>query len=241
MTEQPLANLDERRRAEVVAAYMAVEHAAEPVRDHRFPALREPATRRVVARLLHRSGRTLIRTSTGWTSGYRDDIATQLATDPACRLPRIDRAVLTLVLIYSVAIPRSGNLLPEDSWLSPYPTRPEELVQRSMLGVGEVEDALRRLRHAGLLTQVKTTADGEGGYVPGPQFHRLTAHARTRLQEELVLAAGPESPLAAAIRARRRAENGGGDKRYAQGEAPVRGDGDVAPVDSRTEHDLEGS
>jgi hypothetical protein len=40
--------------------------------------------------------------------------------------------------------------------------------------------------------------------VPGPQFHRLTPAARRRLQEELILAAGPDSPLAAAIRARRR-------------------------------------
>lgn len=206
MTDQVLAGLDERRRAEVVAAYTAVEHAAEPVREHRFPALREPVTRRLVSRLLHRAGRTLIRTPTGWISGYRDDIADQLAADPGCRLPRIDRAVLTLVLIHSVAIPRSGNLLPEDSWLSPYPTRTEDLIQRSMLGVRDVEDALRRLRHAGLVTQVKSTADGEGGYVPGPQFHRMTPRTRTRLQEELVLAAGPESPLAASIRARRRAE-----------------------------------
>jgi hypothetical protein len=40
--------------------------------------------------------------------------------------------------------------------------------------------------------------------VPGPQFHRLTEGARRRLQEELILAAGPDSPLAAAVRARRR-------------------------------------
>ena len=43
-------------------------------------------------------------------------------------------------------------------------------------------------------------------YLPGPQFHRLTQAARRRLQEELILAAGPDTPLAAAIR-RRRADN----------------------------------
>ncbi|MBC6461083.1 hypothetical protein HKK72_24865 [Actinomadura sp. HBU206391] len=40
--------------------------------------------------------------------------------------------------------------------------------------------------------------------MPGPQFQRLTDTARRRLQEELILAAGPDSPLAAAVRARRR-------------------------------------
>jgi hypothetical protein len=40
-------------------------------------------------------------------------------------------------------------------------------------------------------------------YLPGPQFHRLTEAARRRLQEELILAAGPDTPLAAAIRRRR--------------------------------------
>ncbi|HEY6739894.1 MAG TPA: hypothetical protein VI076_13705, partial [Actinopolymorphaceae bacterium] len=59
--ESVLRGLDERQRAEVVAAFMAVEHAAEPVPDLRFPALREPTTRRKVAALLHRIGRTLVR------------------------------------------------------------------------------------------------------------------------------------------------------------------------------------
>ena len=48
-------------------------------------------------------------------------------------------------------------------------------------------------------------APGQQGtaYLPGPQFHRLTEAARRRLQEELILAAGPDTPLAAAIRRRR--------------------------------------
>jgi hypothetical protein len=115
-----------------------------------------------------------------------------------------ERAVLTLVLVHSVAIPRAEGLLPEDSWLSPHPTPADELRRHTQLPIGELESALRTLRHAGLLTQVKAGEEA-GGYVPGPQFHRLTPAARRRLQEELILAAGPDTPLAAAVRARRSA------------------------------------
>jgi hypothetical protein len=118
--------------------------------------------------------------------------------------PARERAVLTLVLIHSVAIPRAAGLLADDSWLSPHPTPVDELRRRTQLPVGELEASLRRLRLAGLVSQVKAGADDAGGFVPGPQFHRLTDAARRRLQEELILAAGPDSPLAAAIRARRR-------------------------------------
>ncbi|WP_019631562.1 hypothetical protein [Actinomadura atramentaria] len=203
---------DERRRAELVAAYMAVEHAAAPVPEVRFPALREPALRRTVAAMLALSGRTLIRYGREWTSGYHDDVAAELAADPACAPPPQDRAVLTLVLVHAVAIPRAAGLLDEDTWLSPYPAAADELRRRSQLPVGELEAALRRLRTAGLVTQVKAGADDAGGYVPGPQFHRLTPGARRRLQEELILAAGPDSPLAAAIRARRRAARTASDE-----------------------------
>ncbi|TYB42801.1 hypothetical protein [Actinomadura chibensis] len=200
-----LRSYDERRRAELVAAYMAVEHAAEPVPEVRFAALREPALRRTVEEMLALSGRTLVRhEQTRWTSGYRDDIAAELAKDPECVPPVRERAVLTLVLIHSVAIPRAAGLLSDDTWLSPHPTPLDELRRRTQLPVGELDAALRRLRLAGLVSQVKAGADDAGGFVPGPQFHRLTGAARRRLQEELILAAGPDSPLAAAIRARRR-------------------------------------
>ncbi|MCQ0010374.1 hypothetical protein [Actinomadura madurae] len=99
--------------------------------------------------------------------------------------------MLTLVLIHSVAIPRAAGLLADDSWLSPHPTPVDELRRRTQLPVGELEASLRRLRLAGLVSQVKAGADDAGGFVPGPQFHRLTDAARRRLQEELILAAGP--------------------------------------------------
>jgi DNA-binding transcriptional ArsR family regulator len=208
--EPVLRAYDEKRRAEAVAAYMAVEHAAEPVAELRFAALREPATRRVVEDMLALSGRTLIRISGGWISAYRDDVTEALAAEPGCVLGEEERAVLTLVLIHSVAIPRAEGRLTADTWLSPHPTPADELRRRSQLTIGELEAALRRLRTAGLVAHVRSGSEESGGWVPGPQFHRLTEGARRRLQEELILAAGPDSPLAAAVRSRRRDRDTGG-------------------------------
>lgn len=202
--EPVLKAYDEKRRAELVAAYMAVEHAAEPVSELRFAALREPSLRRALEEMLGLSGRTLVRTGTTWISAYRDDVTEKLAAEPGNLPPEEDRAVLALVLIHSVAIPRAAGLLTDDTWLSPHPAPADELRRRSQLTIGELEGALRRLRAAGLVSHVRSGAEDAGGFVPGPQFHRLTEGARRRLQEELILAAGPDSPLAAAVRARRR-------------------------------------
>ncbi|MEO3860668.1 hypothetical protein [Acrocarpospora sp. B8E8] len=196
--EDLLSSYDERRRAELVAAFMVVEQVAEPVHEARFAALRDPALRRTLADMLSRRGRTLIQRRDTWISGYQDGIASGDG-----QLSEGERAVLTLVLIHSVAIPRSEGLLSEDTWLSPYPVPVEELRKRTLLPIGELDAALRTLRHAGLLTQIKSADEISGGYVPGPQFHRLTQAARARLQEELILAAGPHTPLAIAIRSRR--------------------------------------
>jgi hypothetical protein len=209
--EDLLEGFDERRRAEVVAAFMAVEHAAEPVQEGRFSALRDPVPRRALGEMLARRGRTLIRHKDRWTSGYDDEVAAALAGDgrpdggraAQAAVGEAERAVLVLVLVHSVAIPRAEGTLAEDTWLSPYPTPVEELRRHTRLPIGELDSALRTLRQAGLLTQVKAGEEA-GGYVPGPQFHRLTAAARRRLQEELILAAGPHTPLAAAVRAKRR-------------------------------------
>ncbi|MEV4070957.1 hypothetical protein [Nonomuraea fuscirosea] len=200
-----LSGYDERRRAELVAAFMVVEHAAEPVPEVRFAALRDPALRHTLGEMLARRGRTLIQHRERWTSGYDDAVAAELGGPEGTRLGVSERAVLTLVLVHSVAIPRAEGLLPEDSWLSPHPTPVDELRRHTQLPIGELEAALRSLRHAGLIGQVKAGEEA-GGYVPGPQFHRLTPAARRRLQEELILAAGPNTPLAAAVLARRSAK-----------------------------------
>lgn len=203
--EQVLGDLSERHRDEVLAAYAALEHGAEPVPEALLLALRDATLRRSLQQLLHRVGRVLVPAQGGrWTTGYRDDAAAALTADGWHPLDEIDRAVLTLVLVHSVAIPRSEGGLAADTWISPHPTTLDELTRYSRLPREATKAALSRLRAAGLLQLARGSAAARGtGYVPGPQFHRLTPLARQRLQEALILAAGPDTPLAAAIRARR--------------------------------------
>jgi hypothetical protein len=205
MFEPVLAELSERHRDEVLAAFAAVEHSPEPVQEAMLLALRDATLRRSLDDLLHRVGRTLIPVGTAWTSGYRDEVTAELAQAGWHSLPLTDRAVLVLVLIHSVAIPRSRGLMQGDMWTSGKPTMASELLEASRLQPTDVRIALGHLRAAGLV-QLAPQRAGSGqsaAYLPGPQLHRLSAAARRRLAEELILAAAPSSPVAAAIRARR--------------------------------------
>lgn len=201
-----LAELDERHRDEVLTAFAAVEHGRDPVPEAQLAALRDATLRRHLRRLLERVGRTLVPAGGGqWTSGYRDDVAAQLSAEGWQPLPAVDRAVLVLVLIHSVAIPRSQGLLSGDSWTSAHPTSADELVKYTQLPRGDIRPALQRLRAAGLVQAAPWRGRGPDtgtAYLPGPALHRLTPAARTRLEHRLILAAAPESPLAASIRAR---------------------------------------
>lgn len=204
--EAALAELPERHRDEVLAAFAAVEHGWQPVHESQLLALRDATLRRCLQDLLHALGRTLVPAGPNrWTSGYRDDVAAELSRQDE-PMPVSDRAVLALVLIHSVAIPRSEGALDRDSWVSTHATAVDELIRYSQLPRGEVRAALARLRARGLVQLVPERGKGPGqaaAYLPGPQLQRLTPAARRRLQEELILAAAPDSPLAAAIRARR--------------------------------------
>jgi hypothetical protein len=200
-----LDELGERHRDEVLAAFAAVEHSPEPVPEIHLAALRDATMRRSLDALLARVGRTLIQVGEyAWTSAYRDDVAAELAEAGWHSLPDIDRAVLVLVLVHSVAIPRSRGTLPGDAWTSGQPTMLIELQDASRIQPTDMRAALQRLRAAGLVQLVpqRAGAGQSSAYLPGPQLHRLTPAARRRLQEELILAAAPSSPLAAAIRAR---------------------------------------
>jgi DNA-binding transcriptional ArsR family regulator len=199
--EAVLAELSERHREEVLAAYSALENSADPVHEALLSALRDATLRRSLQDLLNQVGRTLVKADhSHWTSGYRDDVAAQLTSTGWNPLEPIDRAILTLVLLHSVAIPRSAGGLDADTWVSPHPTAPDEIYKHSQLPREEARTALGRLRAAGLVQLDRRRGTG---YVPGPQFSRLTPAARRRLQEELILAAGPDTPLAAAVRIRR--------------------------------------
>jgi len=202
-----LEPLGDTQRDALVAAWAALEYGSEPASEAALPALRDAALRHLLDQMLRRSGRTLIHAGTYlWTSGYRDDIAAELAANGWGILPPLEGAALTLVLIYSVAIPRAEGRLAEDNWLSPHPTTPTRLRKLSQVhGQRRLSDALQWLRAAGLVRAVRG-ADPEmagASYVPGPAMHRLTPAARQRLLENLILAVGPDTALAMAITVRR--------------------------------------
>ncbi|HEY2443671.1 MAG TPA: hypothetical protein VGI31_11085, partial [Streptosporangiaceae bacterium] len=183
--EPVLAELSERHRDEVLAAFAAVEHSPEPVPEVQLLALRDATLRRSLDELLGRVGRTLVPVGSGWTSGYRDEVAAELTAAGWYCLPTTDRAVLVLVLIHSVAVPRSRGVAEGDAWTSGQPTMASELLEASRVRPSDVKAALARLRAAGLVQLVQQRGAGAGqsaAYLPGPQLHRLTAAARRRLQ-----------------------------------------------------------
>jgi DNA-binding transcriptional ArsR family regulator len=234
--EAALAQLPDRHRDDVLAAFAALEHGSHPVHESLLPALRDATLRAALQDLLHRLGRTLVATAPHtWTSGYRDDVAAELTRDGRNPLGVVDRAVLVLVLIGSVAIPRSLGLLERDGWTSSHPTAIDEITRYSQLPRTEVRAALARLRAAGLVQLVPERGRGPGqgaAYLPGSQLHRLTPAARRRLQEDLVLAAGPDTPLAAAVRARRRRTDPPRRDQGTQLDQGIR----ARPVDTRSPH-----
>jgi hypothetical protein len=196
-----LQDLTGRSRDEVLAAFSAVQYAAHPVPEVQLAGLRDVTLRRQVQKMLKLIGRTLVQVDgTHWTAGYADDVAETLAAQGWQPLSVVDRAVLVLVLVHSVAIPRSEGVLTGDSWKSARPTTVDEL-RTAKISSEDRRLALQRLRAAGL---IQLSGDHSGGpsYVPGPQLQRLTPAARRRLQDQLILAAAPASPIAAAIRAR---------------------------------------
>jgi hypothetical protein len=198
-----LAALTDRQREHVEAAYALLEHTREPVHRQDLHALQDPTSRDRLEQLLRRTGRVLVQVDgLRFTSGYDDTVAAQLTTAGWQPLTTIERAVLVLVLVYSVAIPRSEERLAQDTWTSPYPTTEADLLRASKLPAVAARAAASKLVASGLLNRVRDRADAEGGYVPGPQLLRLTPATRARLQDQLILAAAPNHPLAAAIRER---------------------------------------
>lgn len=207
--EPVLAELSDRHRDEVLAAFAALEHSPALVHEGQLLALRDATLRAALGALLHQIGRTLVQVGAHhWTSGYHDEITAALTADGWNPLPVLDRAVLVAVLVHSIAIPRSRGTLLGESWSGGEPTPLAVLTGQSRIGRTDIPPALGRLRAAGLVTLVslRAGAGASAAYVPGPQLARLTPRARRRLEEQLVLAAAPDSPLASAIRARRTLE-----------------------------------
>jgi hypothetical protein len=207
--EEVLGALTDRQRELVEAAYALLEYSREAVHRQFLPAFQDATARERLEVLLHRTGRTLVAVDgLHFTSGFADTVTEELTSTGWQPLATVDRAVLVLVLVHSVAIPRSEEQLTSDTWTSPYPTTAEDILKHSKLPTSEARAALGRLTASGLLRSARG-GEQDGGYVPGPQLLRLTPSARERLQDQLILAAAPDHPLAAAIRERRTSQQGG--------------------------------
>jgi hypothetical protein len=191
--------LTEAQRASVETAVSALEEAEAPVAAAGFPALADPALRRAVTETLEGAGRALIECAPGfWLSGYPDAMADRLIDEGLGVLSPIDRAVLALVLLHTVAIPRARGRIHSDDWTEAVPTTLEVLKRNKHLSETDITASLRRLRLAGIL-QPGHKAPIE----PGPQFLRLSKARSSSIWEELLLVAQPEGPLARMIRRRR--------------------------------------
>lgn len=193
-----LAELDASVRAEVLVAVRAVEEAELPVPRIAFRALGDAALRATVEYVLHDSGRVLLETEQGFLSGYAEDIRKALAVDGLGVLPPEDRAVLCLVLLHTIAIPRAkGVVSREAAWTVATPVDPRTL-SVSKLPDSVIKGAVRRLRDAGILRY-----GANRWIVPGPQFARLTPATIEWIFEELIVLAEPEGMLAESVRRRR--------------------------------------
>ncbi|MDI5973510.1 hypothetical protein POF50_029920 [Streptomyces sp. SL13] len=164
-----------------------------------FPSIGRGAAVQGVEEVLAASGRMLLGVGEGFLSGYDDTVRARLADEGVGVLPREDRTVLTLtlVLLFSVAVPRAGgSVLPPALWTQGEPVSRERL-KESAVPDGVVDAALNRLAAADL---VRTTGSG---IVLGSQLLRLTPAAQADLFEELVLLAEPKGVMAESIWRRR--------------------------------------
>lgn len=208
-----LADLAPSRQADVLTALAAVETADAPVAESHLRGLLDPALRTVVAGCLAEAGRVLLKVGGGWLSGYDDQIRERFAAEGLGVLPEDDRAVLTLVLIHCVAIPRAKGRLRGDSWLNAEPMPRAEL-SKSQIPENRIRASLQRLRDAGILGY------GERRSIrPGPQFLRLTPAVSEALWQNLILLAQPDGVLADVIRRHRASDDAGA--RDAQSDGPT--------------------
>jgi hypothetical protein len=184
----------------VRAAAAALEMARGSVARADLPALADPAVRRALEHSLAACGRILISTPEGnWITGFPHSVADALVEADAGTLSPTERAVLALVLLRTVAIPRAHGHHHHDHWtVTTRPTTLDELATNRRLTRRQIRDGVRGLRAAGYLTTTKA-----GHYVPGPALQRISAARAASLWEDLVLLGRPDGHMAEKIRARR--------------------------------------
>jgi hypothetical protein len=183
----------------VRAAVTALENAQAPVTRADLGMLADPAIRRAVENALAACGRILILTPEGsWTTGYPDHVAAALAREQVGTLGQEQRAVLALVLLRAVAIPRAQGRLDEAWTSSGHPVTLDELAANRQVNRTMISDALQGLRAAGYVASAPS-----GGYILGPAMTRLTPAGIQALWEDLIILARPGGYLAERIRSRR--------------------------------------
>jgi hypothetical protein len=190
---------DERTRGEVMAAVVALETSDEPVGERELPALRDGGLRDIVGEVLADGGRCLLELGDGsFTSGYADDVADELIELGLGKLGEVDRAVLAVVLLHTVAIPRAAGRITSPDWTQAETVSRDVLHQCRALPNSEIDQAVRRLSARGILRR-----GHRAGIRPGPQFLRLTEARSRALWEDMVLLCKPHGAQAAHIRRRR--------------------------------------
>lgn len=203
-----ITSLGPGQETDVRAALAALETARDPVPPEAFRALADPSLRAEVASRLRSSGRALLTADGAYISGYDDSIADRLAAEGLGVLEPTDRAVLTLVLLLTVAVPRAKGRISGTDWTQAEATSVEELALNRHLSKQAIRASVRRLRAAGILRPGQRAP-----LAPGPQFLRLTQQRGARLWEELVLLCKPGGMMADVIRRRRRRSGQmGGDR-----------------------------
>ncbi|GIH73433.1 helix-turn-helix domain-containing protein [Sphaerimonospora thailandensis] len=180
----------------------ALEAARRPLTPRCVAALADPETRMRVEQMLAGLGRCLVRTSNGmWTTGYPDPVAEALASAGIGTLTRTERAVLALVLVHTVALPRAQGRHAHPEWnITRHTVTVNELARNRSLTQTAIRQALRSLRSAGMVD-----TEGPGNYIPGPALQRLSPARVAALWEDLILAGRPGGHLARAIAERRAA------------------------------------
>jgi hypothetical protein len=183
----------------VRAAVTALENAQGPIARSDLGMLADPAIRRATEAALAGCGRTLILTPEGaWTTGYPDHIATTLAREQVGTLGAEQRAVLALLLLRAVAMPRAQGRL-DGAWTSSsHPVAFDELAANRQVSRTKISDALTGLRAAGYVDSAPS-----GGYILGPAMARLSPASVEALWEDLIVLARPNGYMAERIRARR--------------------------------------
>jgi DNA-binding transcriptional ArsR family regulator len=196
-TDLPAPSSEEQVTRSIVTS---LEAARGPLAPREVAPLADPEIRARVEQILEGLGRCLIRTSNGtWTTGYPDPVAEALGAAKIGTFTPTERAVLALVLVHTVALPRAQGRHIHPQWnTAQHPVTVTELARNRALTQTAIRQALRTLRAAGMVDTA-----GPGNYIPGPALQRLSPARIAALWEDLILAGRPGGHLARAIAERR--------------------------------------